>query len=120
MPHVVLNQKIDLERLSNEFKPVFVKEPILLKIENIFVDKMKRVALIPTVVIDEKNQKFLIEISTRDEKTTIRLFPGTDPEKTNGVKSSLGYVTRIVQKSFNEAKITKTNIEQFLAPNLII
>jgi len=53
--------------------------------------------LIPVVVIDKLHQQFLIEISTRKDKTTIRLFTGTDPEKTDGVKMSLGLTAKIIQ-----------------------
>ena len=114
MPHAVLDQKIDLDKLSDSFEKIFVKESFLIKIENIFVDKFKRIALVPTVVVDEKNQQFLIEVSTREGKTTVRLYPGTDPEKTRGVKTAMGLVVQKIQELFTEAKVTKTNIDEFL------
>ena len=89
----------------------------MIKILDVFLDRKKRVALIPVVVIDKLHQQFFIEISTRQDKTTIRLFPGTDPEKTDGVKMALGLVAKIVQEINPNHIITKTNIEEFLLPD---
>lgn len=114
MPHVVLNKKIDLGSFSTKFQEIFQKKPFLIKIQNIFLDREKRCALIPTIVIDEKNQQFLIEISSREGKTTIRLYPGTDPEKTEGVKTAMGILTKKIQKTFTGSLVTKTNIGNYI------
>lgn len=116
MPHAVLDKKIDLQKLSSEFEDIISQKPCLIKMQNIFVDRHNRSALIPTTVIEEKNQNFFIEINTRDGKTTIRLFPGTDPEKTDGVRTAMGLVVREIQKIYSDAKVTKTNIQEFLVP----
>jgi hypothetical protein len=115
MPHVVLDKKIDLQKLSNEFGEIISQQPCLIKILNIFVDKHNRSALIPTTVIEENNQNFFIEINTRDRKTTIRLFPGTDPEKTDGVRTAMGLVVRKILEIYSDANVTKTNIQKFLS-----
>jgi len=114
MPHVVFDKEIDLESPSKEFKETMIKEPFLIKLLDVYTNKEKRVALVPAVVIDKLHQQFLIEISTRKDKTTIRLFPGTDPEKTDGVKMSLGLTAKIIQEMNPNLKITKTNIDAFL------
>lgn len=114
MPHVVLNKKIDLENFSKRFQEIFQKEPFIIKIQNIFLDKEKRCALVQTVVIDKKNQQFLIEISSRDGKTTVRLYPGTDPEKTEGVKTAMGILVKKIQEIFSEVLVTKTNIGNYI------
>ncbi len=74
----------------------------------------KKSALVSTIVIGEKNRQFLIEIFAKEQKTTVRLYPGTDPEKTDGVKISLGYMARIIQKTFPGMIISKTNIGEFI------
>jgi len=114
MPHVVFDKEIDLESFSKEFKETMIKEPFLIKLLDVYTNKEKRVALVPAVVIDKLHQQFLIEISTRKDKTTIRLFPGTDPEKTDGIKMSLGLTAKIIQEMNPNHKITKTNIDAFL------
>ena len=114
MPHVVLDKQIDLREFAEKFEPIMKKNDILIKVENIFVDKHNRNALLPTVVIDEEKQNFLIEIISNVEKTTIRLFPLTDPIKTKGVKTALGLTASQMMKVYPESKITKTNIDEFL------
>ena len=114
MPHVVFDKRLNLENFSKQFQVFVLKEPYLIKLMNVFLDREKRTALIPTVVIDKIHQQFLIELSTRKDKTTIRLYPGTDPEKTDGVKMALGLVAKMIQKSNSDYQITKTNIDEFL------
>ena len=114
MPHVVFDKEIDLESFSVQFKETMIKEPFLIKLLDVYTNKERRVALVPAVVIDKLHQQFLIEISTRKDKTTIRLFPGTDPEKTDGVKMALGLTAKIIQEMNPNHKITKTNIDAFL------
>ncbi len=65
-------------------------------------------------MIDKLHQQFFIEISTRKNKTTIRLFPGTDPDKTDGVKMALGLTVKIIQEIYSDFKITRTDIGKFL------
>ncbi len=114
MPHVVLNKKIDLQKFFNSFEEMFHKEPII-KIQNVFLDTTKRIALLPTIVIEEKNQHFLIEINVKDVKTTIRLFPETDPEKTPGVKTSLALLSINLMNFFPDTNIIKTNIQDYFS-----
>jgi hypothetical protein len=114
MPHIVFDRTIDLNVLYSGFVPFVTKEPCIIKLDDLFLSQSKKSALVPTIVIDEKNQQFLIEIFAKEQKTTIRLYPGTDPEKTDGVKISLGYMARIIQNTFPGMTISKTNIGQFI------
>lgn len=114
MPHIVFDKTINLDALYADFVPFVTKEPCIIKLNDFFLSKNKKSALIPTIVIDEKNQQFLIEIFAKEEKTTIRLYPGTDPEKTDGVKTSLGCMAKIIQKMLPDLKISKTNIGEFI------
>ena len=114
MPHIVFDERIDLNDFLKKFSMMFKKEPVLIKIQTIFVDKDSMTALLPTVVIDDSHQEFLIEISTRKEKTTIRLYPNTDPEKTDGVKMSMAMLAGQILKLYPHFKITKTNLSDYL------
>jgi len=114
MPHIVFDKKIDLFTFSKNFTPIFQKTPTLIKISSIFVEQNGLSALLPTLVIDKSHQEFLIEISTTPLKTTIRLYPGTDPEKTDGVKSSMALLSHSLLNIFPDVKITRSNIFEFL------
>ncbi|MCE2614603.1 MAG: hypothetical protein LVO36_01725 [Nitrosopumilus sp. (ex Thoosa mismalolli)] len=113
MPHVTLDSRIDLHELSKYFRPIFQKSP-LIKISNIFVDKMGHTALLPTVVIDDYHQEFFIQISTTNEKTTIRLCVETDPVKTDNVKLSLVLLYRHVSEIFPSLNILHSNLFEFI------
>lgn len=112
MPHIVFDQKIQLDDFAKKFNPIFKKEPNLIRISTIFVDKDNKSALLPVVSVSKINQKFFIEISTNHLKTTIRLLPMTDPIKTNEVKESMALLARQILQIYNNFKIIKTNIEQ--------
>jgi len=114
LPHVVFSRKIDLLDLSKNFTAVFQKNPILIKISTIFVQNNGLSAILPTIVIDNMHREFLIEISTTKLKTTIRLYPLTDPEKTDGVKSSLALLTKYLLVVYPDLKITKSNIFDYI------
>lgn len=118
MPHVVFGGTIDFEKLIENFSPIFEKSANLIKVENLFLNYQKNNALFSTLVIDEFHQEFFIEVLTRAEKTTIRLFPMTDPKKTDSVKKSLVLVSQLIKNNYPELKITKTNLQDFLPKNL--
>ena len=114
LPHVVFSRKIDLLDLSKNFTGIFQKNPILIKISTIFVQNNGLSAILPTIVIDNMHREFLIEISTTKLKTTIRLYPLTDPDKTDGVKSSLALLTKYLLVAYPDLKITKSNIFDYI------
>lgn len=113
MPHIVFDKKIDLLDFVKKFEPVFHKNESLIKITTIFVDKDNLTALLPTIAISDINQQYLIEISTRQSKTTIRLYPGTDPEKTDSVKLSLVILAKQIATTYSEFNVTKTNLSDY-------
>ena len=115
MPHAVLDKTINLQEFAKKFEAIIKKEEGLIKIENIFVDKNNQIALLPTLVIDKEKQDFFIQILSNEEKTTVRLLPRTDPEKTNGVKTALGLVTSELMKYEQNASVVRTNIGEFIA-----
>ncbi len=112
MPHIVFDQKIDLSSFKKKFKPIFQKESSLIRVSTIFVDKNNLTALLPAVSISQLHQQYLIEISTRKSKTTIRLYPPTDPVKTDEVKESMVLVAKQILNNYKDCKIVKTNISQ--------
>ena len=118
MPHIVFDEKIELLDFSKKFIPIFQKEPHLIKIIDIFVNKEGHTALLPAIVISDIHQQYFIEISTRKSKTTIRLYPGTDPVKTDAVKLSLALLADQIIKNNPNFQITKTNLNDYI--NMVI
>lgn len=115
LPHIVFDKKIDLFALTKDFQEIFQKTPALIKISSAFVEHNGLAALFPVVVIDNMHQDFLIEISTRKSKTTIRLYPQTDPAaKTDGVKLSIVLLSKYLLDIFPDLKVTKTNLTEYI------
>lgn len=112
MPHIVFDKKINLLDFKNKFIPIFQNESSLIRVSTIFVDKDNLTALLPVISISKLHQQYLIEISTKKSKTTIRLYPATDPTKTEEVKESMVLVAKQILNNYHESKIIQTNIPQ--------
>ena len=115
MPHIVLDGRVDLNEVYNGFKPIFLKSKSLIKIKGIYLNSSKNNALFSTLVIDEGHQEFFIEVLSGDDKTTVRLYPLTDPKKTDSVKKSLVIVYQSIKKLNPEIPIGKTNLQDYLS-----
>ena len=118
MPHIVFDKKIDLEEFSKQFQPITEKGSGIIKLADVFVDKNRKRALVTALVID-KLQDFIIELDAKENTTTLRLFPMTDPEKTDGILTALGLVARFVVYMSPNARIVRTNIEKFIPKKVI-
>ena len=114
MPHIVFDKKINLQEFSKKFNPIFQKTSQLITINNIFIDRYALTALLPCIVISEINQNFLIEISTSNSKTTIRLYSYINPVKTDGVKNAMALLAKQIMDVNPEFKVTKTNLSGYL------
>lgn len=113
MPHIVLNQQVNLLEFSKSFTSYFQKSPII-RISSIYLENNGLTALLPVVVIDELHQEFFIQISTGPKKTTIRLLPLTDPEKTDSVKRSLSLVYLQLKFFDSSLIIIKSNLWEYI------
>ena len=114
MPHIVLNRSLNLFDFSILFKPLFQKSP-LIKIQDMYIDTRGTNALLNTVVIDSSHHEFFIQLITNKDKTTIRLYPLTDPEKTDAVKQSLVNVCLEIQKHYPDMKVIKSNLWDYIS-----
>jgi hypothetical protein len=126
MPHIVLTNISDLEIFYNDFKKDVLiikneKDQIntIIRFEEIFINKLKNLILIKTLVIENTTnqpQTYYIMISKNsNNQITIRLDPLTDPkDKTDAVKISLAKIAKQYQKLDPTISIGKTNLEQYL------
>jgi hypothetical protein len=120
MPHIVFDGKIDLEKIGKNFAPIVIKSEFLIKIKDMFPNSNKQNALFSTIVIDEFHQEFFIQVLTNKEKTTVRLYPLTDPKKTDSVKKAMVLISQLIKSNSPKLKITKTNLQDYLSPDLIL
>ena len=118
MPHIVLNKSLNLFDFSIIFKPIFQKSP-LIKIQDMYIDTRGTNALLSTVVIDDSHHEFFIQVMTNKDRTTIRLLPLTDPEKTDAVKQSLANLCLVIQTHYPEMKVIKSNLWDYLTKDIV-
>jgi len=118
MPHIVLDRSLNLFDFSILFKPEFQKSP-LIKISDMYVNTQNNTALFFTVVIDDSHHEFFIQLIAGKDRTTIRLLPTTDPTKTDAVKQSLANLCLQIQKHYPDINIQKSNLWDYLKPNMI-
>jgi len=118
MPHIVLDKSLNLFDFSILFKPIFQKSP-LIKIQDMYIDTRGTNALLPTIVIDDSHHEFFIQLMTNKNKTTIRLYPLTDPEKTDAVKQSLANLYLQIHTCYPDMKIIKSNLWDYITKDII-
>ena len=118
MPHIVLDQSLNLFDFSILFKPLFQKSP-LIKIQDMYIDTRGTNALLSTVVIDDSHHEFFIQLIVNKNKTTIRLYPLTDPVKTDAVKQSLANLCLQIQQYYPNMNVIKSNLWDYLKKDII-
>jgi len=120
MPHVIIEGTgITFESIFLDFnKVVERKDNYIIKFEDAFLNQSKDLILIKTTVIENNiNQKYYIQLMKKENQITIRLDPITDPlDKNNSVKKSIANVARIIFSIHKDSdlSITKTNLQDFL------
>jgi hypothetical protein len=120
LPHIVFDKKINLVEFSNKFQTIMKKESGIIKILDVFVNKNRDRSLVTALVIDDLHQEFIIELDVKEDTSTLRLFPMTDPEKkTDGVKAAMGLVALYAMMVSPDARIIRTNIESFIPKRVI-
>jgi hypothetical protein len=116
IPHVVLNGDINILDIFKQLKSLFVKtEKGLIKTTVTYISNQENTILVETLIIEEeKKVQFFPMISQRDDGVVVRIYPGTDIEKTKYVKQSLAEIAKQILALFPEIKVGKTNLEEFL------
>ena len=117
VPHIVIDKSLNLFDFSILFKPQFQKFP-LIRIQDMYIDSRGNNALLSTVVIDDSHHEFFIQLIIGKDKTTIRLYPLTDPTKTDAVKQSLVNVYLEIQRNYPDIQVIKSNLWDYLKKDI--
>lgn len=116
MPHVVLNGIVNIDDIIKKFNSIFIRdEYAILKTDNIYINRDKTAILIESLAIEKgvKNS-FLTMISLRDDGVAVRIYPGLEVEKTNGVKKLLSEIAKQILTMFPQLIIGETNLLEYL------
>ena len=116
MPHIVLDGVVNAERFFESFHPTQERaEAEILKTQDIFISRDRKMLLIEAIAIEDgPPQRFFIQAAVKDNRTTVRIYPGTDPVKTAGVKKLLAIVAKLMREQHPEIDYGATNLKEFL------
>ncbi len=115
MPHIVLKGKIDLEMIFNAIEPIFIRNGEILKTLNTYINYNKTSILIESLVLEKRKKiTFLGMISKRIDGIVVRIYPGIEIEKTEGVKRLLAKIAIQLLRKFPELTVSETNLSEFL------
>jgi hypothetical protein len=121
VPHIVLSGSISLSHVFEHMYKLLFKDQksnIIVRIEKYFINQLGDMILAKAVAVDQKPQSFYIMVTNKnkEDKTTIRLDPITNPEKTDGVKIALALIAKRIQEieKAHNLYVSKTNIQEFI------
>ncbi len=118
MPHVVLEGPITLEDIWLVYQPLQARErDCIFKTEDCYLSAEKTQLLVRAMTVEGGyTRRFYVLLLQKEGSITIKLEPLTDPEKTDGTRRLLGLITERILTAEPEARIARTNIQDFLKP----
>jgi len=116
MPHVVIENAPDLAAVVRDLAPFAERrDEQILRLADLYLNRSGRAALLECVVIDKGVAvSFFALLAQKENQITVRLYPLTDPEKTDGVKRLLALIAVRVRDLVPASRFGKTNLEGYL------
>ena len=116
MPHIVVEGMPKLETFFANYTPSVHQLPNgALKLMDSFINQKKTCILIEALAAEGgPPNRFFVQVLQHDMKTTIKIYPGTDPEKTPGVKKLLALVAHQFITDFDGTNYGTTNLQEYL------
>jgi hypothetical protein len=116
MPHIVLEGPVNCERFFESFRPTQERrEGEILKTQDIYISQDRNLVLLEAIAVEDgPPQRFFIQVSVKDNRSTVRIYPGTDPVKTAGVKKLLAIVANQLRAQHPDITYGATNLKEFL------
>jgi len=116
MPHIVINGTLPLEKFLTAYTPCVQEVPGgALKLMDIFLNRDSTCALIEALAAEGgPPNRFFVMIAQRGLKTTVKIYPGSDPEKTPGVKKLLALAAHQITAAFPGTAYGPTNLQDYL------
>jgi hypothetical protein len=116
LPHIVLNGNCEIASIYKNIEPVLIQNgKNVLKTVNIYIDQSQTSILFESLIIEKGRKiKFFGLISKREDGLVIRIFPGYEVEKTDGVKRILAEMAKNLLRKCPALRIGKTNLSEFL------
>jgi len=86
-----------------------------LKLQHIFINPEKNCILIEALAAEGGPPNcFFVQVLQHNKKTTVKIYPESNPEKTPGVKKLLALVAHQFITNFDGTKYGPTNLQEYL------
>lgn len=116
MPHIVLQGPVDLKKFYSHYQPVTAQTAEeVLKLQNIFISRANDTVLIEALAVEGgPPNRFFVQVGIKGGKATVRIYPGSDPEKTPGIKKLLALAAKQIKELDPAISYGATNLKEFL------
>jgi len=116
MPHILLEGPVDLISFFTRYEPLIQNTSgEILKLQTAFINQARNTVLIEALAVEAgPPNRFFVQVGNKDRKTTVRIYPGSDPEKTPGTKKLLALVAKQLKDQSPDIEYGSTNLKDFL------
>lgn len=116
MPHIVMEGPVDIEAFFRGFQSWNRQAPgEILKLRDCYLSQSGDTVLIEALCVEGgPPNRFLVQVSQQGERTTVRVYPGNDPEKTSGLKKILAVVAEAIKNRNPQTGYGSTNLGDYL------
>ena len=104
-----------MEEIFDKLEPIFLrKDKNILKTTNTYISRDRKSILNESLAIEgSKKIQFLAMISGRDDGVVVRIYPGYEVEKTDGVKKILVEISSQLIDKIPQLKVGETNLSEY-------
>ncbi|MCP4716453.1 MAG: hypothetical protein GY868_15135 [Deltaproteobacteria bacterium] len=116
MPHIVIEGPVDFKAFLAVYEPCdFQSVGEVLRLQNSYISKAEDAVLIEAIAVEQgPANRFLVQAVRKEGKLTVKCYPGTDPEKTPGVKKILAIVAKKIKDLDPQIAYGSSNLQEFL------
>jgi len=120
MPHVILEGPVDIKQFLASYRPVVLKGPgEILRLQHAYLSTTADEVLLEALAKEDGPPvRFLVQILVRGTATTVKIYPGIDPEKTAGVKKIIALIARLLKDQNPAVRYGTTNLKEFLLQDI--
>jgi hypothetical protein len=105
-----------MEDLFQHIRPILSRTDAgILKTSNAYIDREKKSILLEALTIEGESKKsFMILLGSRPDGFVVRLYPGTEVERTDMVKRLLAEQAKQIMEALPRLQIGETNLSEYL------
>ena len=116
MPHIVIEEAGNLQRVYQAFTPIIQRAGTdILKVQECYLGRSGKEALLESITIEPGLAcNFFVQLKLHEKAITVQLLPATDPEKTPAVKKVMALVAGFIRPVYPGSRYGKTHRQEYL------